>query len=281
MYCKVVIQDQTNTGAIRANVSGNSLENAIVGLVNLREPGESNDVLSQNIFASNSFYVEAIEPGTIQFYTTYHAPKNTMGYWGLTGIDDFDVDWGKNPDGSTAIIQEIVDKANAAGSNELVLTGIDKDNLIKTFTWFKDGIYWYDEVGALRVSKTVSGKETDKKFTFTVTLSDTTINGTYADMTFRNGVATVELGDGQFACAKNLPVSISYTVAEEAIEAYVTTSTGSTGVIAKNETAECEFVNTEVVPDIPRTGDDSALLMWVMLALFAGAAVLGMRRVRS
>ena len=33
-------------------------------------------------------------------------------------------------------------KANAAGSKTLSLTGIDENNLIKTFTWFKDGIYW-------------------------------------------------------------------------------------------------------------------------------------------
>ena len=60
----------------------------------------------------------------------------------MTGIDDFDVDWGKNPDGSTAYIQQIIDRANAEGSRELSVTGIDENNLIKTFTWFKDGIYW-------------------------------------------------------------------------------------------------------------------------------------------
>lgn len=142
-YCKIVIQDQTNTGAIKADVRSNDLTNAIVGLVNLREAGETiSDVLTSNHFVSNSFYVEAVEPGTIDFYTTYQAPTSGNGHWELTGKADFDVDWGKNPDGSTAAIQELVAAANASGSKTLSITGIDADNLIKTFTWFKDGIYW-------------------------------------------------------------------------------------------------------------------------------------------
>lgn len=281
LCCKIVIQDQNNTGAIRTNVSGNSLENAIIGLVNLRESGESNDVLSQNTFVSNSFFVEAVEPGTIQFYTTYHAPKGTMGRWELTGMDDFDVDWGKNPDGSTAFIQEMVDKANAAGSNELVLTGIDKNNLIKTFTWFKDGIYWRDEVGALRIAKTVVGKENGEKFTFTVTLSDAGINGAYTDMVFRNGVATIELADGQFACARNLPAGISYSITEDADEIYKSTSTGSAGIIKKNETAICEFVNTEVEAELPQTGDESTLAIWMMLVAICGVLMWKIQNARG
>jgi len=142
-YCKVVIQDQVNTGALKADIKNNTLQNAIVGLVNLREQGETvSPVLDSNHFGSNSFYVEAIEPGTIEFYTTYHAPQSGSGHWELTGKEDFEVDWGKNPDGSTAKIEELVAEANASSSKRLSITGIDPNNLIKTFTWFKDGIYW-------------------------------------------------------------------------------------------------------------------------------------------
>lgn len=147
-YCKIVIQDQTNTGAIKADIRGNALSSAIVGLVNLREEGETvSNVLTANNFGVNSFYVEAIEPGTIDFYTAYQAPNPTpgKGVWKLTGKEDFDVDWGKNPDGSTAKIQDIIAKANATDSKTLSIAGIDEDNLIKTFTWFKDGIYWGSE----------------------------------------------------------------------------------------------------------------------------------------
>lgn len=143
LYSKIVIQDQTNTGALKVNVRGNSLTNAIVGLVNLREDGEIiSPVLENNTFDNNSFYVEATEPGTISFYASYQAPANENGKWVLTGKEDFDVDWGKNPDGSTAYIEELVAAANASESKTLNITGIDENNLIKTFTWFKDGIYW-------------------------------------------------------------------------------------------------------------------------------------------
>ncbi|MCQ2454108.1 MAG: DUF5979 domain-containing protein, partial [Clostridia bacterium] len=55
-----------------------------------------------------------------------------------------------------------------------------------------------DAFGGLTVSKTVSGNtiDPDKEFSFTVTLDDDTINGEYGDMTFANGVATVELKHG-------------------------------------------------------------------------------------
>ena len=142
---KVICQDNMSDSFV-VDIRNNILTNAIVGLVNLQDSGDVlYDVLDNNIFGNNSFYVEAIEPGTIEFYTTYQAPDGADGYWALTGIDDFDVDWGKNPDGSTAYIQDIVDKANTEGSRTLSITGIDENNLIKTFTWFKDGIYWIGE----------------------------------------------------------------------------------------------------------------------------------------
>lgn len=112
-------------------------------MVNLRGEGETvSEPLEANTLGKNCFYVEAIEPGTIDFYSTYRAPQSGNGHWELTGIDDFEVDWGKNPDGTKAYIEDVVAKANAAGSKTLSLTGIDENNLIKTFTWFKDGIYW-------------------------------------------------------------------------------------------------------------------------------------------
>ena len=142
---KIICQDNVEKSFV-VDIRNNELTNALIGLVNLQDSGDVlHDVLDNNIFAKNSYYVEAIEPGTIEFYTTYYAPDKADGQWVVTGIDDFDVDWGKNPDGSTAYIQDVVDKANAEGSRTLSITGIDADNLIKTFTWFKDGIYWVGE----------------------------------------------------------------------------------------------------------------------------------------
>lgn len=139
---KVIAQDNT-ADSFAVNIHDNALQYALVGLVNLQDAGDVvSDVFASNELGEGCFYVEAVEPGTIHFYTTYYAPQGGSGYWALTGIDDFDVDWGKNPDGSTAYIQQIIDRANAEGSRELSVTGIDENNLIKTFTWFKDGIYW-------------------------------------------------------------------------------------------------------------------------------------------
>ncbi len=139
---KIIVQDNVAKSLV-ADIRNNQLSNALIGTVNLQDKGDIvSDVLKSNVFGDNCFYVEAIEPGTIQFYSTYYAPSGQYGQWRLTGIDDFDVDWGKNPDGSTAFIQKAVDEANANKSHKLSITGIDEDNLIKTFTWFKDGIYW-------------------------------------------------------------------------------------------------------------------------------------------
>lgn len=138
-----VIAQQNAPGTFKVDVRDNCFENTVVGLVNLSGPGESlSDPLTANTLGKNCFCVEAVEPGTIEFYSTYRAPGDDSGYWVLTGIDDLDVDWGKNPDGSTAYIQDVIDKANAEGSHTLSLTGIDEENLIKTFTWFKDAVYW-------------------------------------------------------------------------------------------------------------------------------------------
>lgn len=272
LRCKVVVQDQTNTGALKADVRGNQLTNAVVGLVNLREAGETvSDVLNSNTFGMGSFYVEAEEPGTIDFYTAYQVPQGSQGGWALTGVDDFDVDWGTNPDGSTAYIGELVANANAEGSNVLNITGIDPDNLIKTFTWFKDGIYWvsYPQAGNLTVSKTVEGEnaEPDQEFEFTIELSDTSVNGVFGDLTFVDGVATFTLCDGENVTATGLPACtlvdgatntelapVAYTVTEAETEGYeVTIPETANGVLAEGGFVQVDFVNTPTAVPVDPT----------------------------
>ena len=159
LRAKVVIEDQRNTGAVCANISGNTFVNALVGLVNLREDGKTiSPVLTSNEMGANSFYVEAVEPGTIDFYATYHAPENSEGRWRVTGIEDIDA--GLNPDGSKAKIEELVEAANESGSRTLSITGIDENNLITTFTQFKDGIYWdSDKESKPSVDKKADGQD--------------------------------------------------------------------------------------------------------------------------
>lgn len=101
------------------------------------------------------------------------------------------------------------------------------------------------KLGNLKVSKTVSGSmgETNRDFTFTVTLGDTAVNGTYGDMTFAGGVATFTLRHGQSRTATGLPANIAYTVTESGNEGYAVTQTGATGTLAGGTTTEVKFNN--------------------------------------
>lgn len=102
--------------------------------------------------------------------------------------------------------------------------------------------------GDLRVTKTLAGNaaDTTKEFVFTITLSDSTVNGIYGGMTFNSGVSTHILKAGEWVTAVGLPNGITYTVTEDdySADGYVTTKTGDTGTITGGELALAEFTNT-------------------------------------
>ena len=107
--------------------------------------------------------------------------------------------------------------------------------------------------GDLVVSKTVSNGDMTKAFTFTVTLNDPEVNGIYGDMLFTDGVAVIQLKDGESATAEELPVNVGYTVIESDNDGYnvtvnVTDSAVAEGIITENETAFAAFRN-EKIPD--------------------------------
>ena len=106
-----------------------------------------------------------------------------------------------------------------------------------------------DEFGSLTVSKTVAGNSGDKEkeFRFTVTLSDNTINGTFGNMEFEDGVASFTLKHGESKTATDLPANVKYTVAEDdySKEGYKTSSTGETGTISKKDISAAVFTNTK------------------------------------
>ncbi len=103
--------------------------------------------------------------------------------------------------------------------------------------------------GDLTVSKVVAGNagDTSKAFSFTVKLSDNTINGNYGDMTFADGAATFTLKHNEQKTASGLPAGITYEVTEtEANQnGYTTTSTGASGSIVKDQTVTAAYVNTK------------------------------------
>ena len=103
--------------------------------------------------------------------------------------------------------------------------------------------------GDLKVSNTVSGSagDTTKPFTFTVTV-DSSINGTYGEMTFTAGSATFTLRHGESLTAVGLPADTAYTVAESDNEGYTVTANGATGTISKDDTAVAAFTNNREAP---------------------------------
>lgn len=103
--------------------------------------------------------------------------------------------------------------------------------------------------GDLKVSNTVSGSagDTTKPFAFTVTV-DSSINGTYGEMTFTAGSATFTLRHGESLTAVGLPADTAYTVAESDNEGYTVTAKGATGTIQKDGTAVVAFTNSREAP---------------------------------
>lgn len=147
------------------------------------------------------------------------------------------------------------------------------------------------KVGNLTVSKVISGNaaESSKAFEFTVTLGDKTISGTYGSMSFTNGVATFTLKGGESKTATGLPAGTGFTVKEADYRAdgYVTTKSKDTGTIMDGKTTTATFTNTKSTdgpipddPNMPKTGDNSHLMLWVML-LAASAAGMGRVAIHS
>lgn len=103
------------------------------------------------------------------------------------------------------------------------------------------------ETGDLRLTKTVSGEgvDTEKAFSFTVTLGDASINGAYGEMTFVNGVASVQVKHGQTVSATGLPAGTTYSIVETEADqgGYTTTATRDTGSIEKDVAVQAVFVN--------------------------------------
>ena len=80
--------------------------------------------------------------------------------------------------------------------------------------------------GDLIVTKTLAGNApiADAEFSFTVTLSDTSITDPYGEMSFENGVATFTLTGGQSKTATGLPAD--YNTAGIEVDGYLVKASG-------------------------------------------------------
>lgn len=110
--------------------------------------------------------------------------------------------------------------------------------------------------GSLTISKTVAGNGGDpnKLFAFTVTFDDAPYEYPYAGSggaangAIRSG-DTIYLAHGQSITISELPIGAAYTVieADYSADGYITTYTGTTGVIESGEPSLAAFTNTREV----------------------------------
>lgn len=147
-----------------------------------------------------------------------------------------------------AVVEDPVPAGYEVSYSEAV---VDEENRIITITVTNTkGEEPGPTTGGLTVSKTVSGggASTTQAFTFTVTLDNRSISGSYGDMAFTDGVATFTLSHGESRTATGLPAGVGYTVVESGSGGYTVTSSGATGTIPAGKTAQAEFNNHKPSP---------------------------------
>lgn len=154
---------------------------------------------------------------------------------------------------------------------------VDEDNRMITIDI--TNTYHAPKFGGLTVEKEVTGTHGDKdrEFHFTVTLDNTSINGTYGGMDFKDGVAEITLKHGDKVTATGLPAGIGYIVTEKEANAdgYTTSATADKGTIPENDNVDVKFVNHKEnkpekpdnpnKPDNPETGDQTNLGLYASM----------------
>ena len=144
------------------------------------------------------------------------------------------------------------------------LTGtLDEDKVVN--------VYYTRGEGALAISKTVNGVDTDRQFTFIITLMDgeTPLTGTYAytgskegSITLdENGSAQIQLSNGQHIAINKIPAGVRYVVTETPVEDFSTQVTGhdataagnvDNGSIVSGASATVTYINTYDPEPVPQ-----------------------------
>ena len=110
----------------------------------------------------------------------------------------------------------------------------------------------HDIFGHVEVTKTVEGsiESKEKEFNFIMTLSNPSINGTYGDMEFVNGVANFTLKDGETKTAMYIPYEdryITYTIQEAEDDNFTVKANGETSLLYEGQIPiyDTEYVSFE------------------------------------
>ena len=235
-----------------------------------RQTGKTGDTGSISTTASTAVFTNTRETGDLELSKVLVSDRAadadqaftftvTLGDTGISGTyGDMTFEDGvatvtlKGGESATAtgLPTEITYSITEAAANGFELTGKTNDTGSISTTKSEAEFTNTRKTGDLEVRKTVpvgSNAEPDKAFAFTVTLSDTTIGGAegkaYGEMTFKNGIATFTLTNGQTKKATGLPTDIDYTVEEETYDGFTTVPSNETGTIVQG-TTNVEFVNT-------------------------------------
>ncbi|MCR5458435.1 MAG: LysM peptidoglycan-binding domain-containing protein [Acetatifactor sp.] len=114
-----------------------------------------------------------------------------------------------------------------------------------------DGELTMKKTSELKISNLVTSSmasDLDREFSFTVILDDTSVNGTYGDLTFWNGVAECRLKGGESATSSGLSVGMGYVVTQEEADGFTTIKSGDSGTISVTP-AQAEFTNVRKITE--------------------------------
>lgn len=92
-----------------------------------------------------------------------------------------------------------------------------------------------DSFGAIKVKKTVSGNTIDENAEYRFKIETTTLEGTYSDVEFKDGIATFNLKANEEKVIEGLPNNTQYIITEEDADADVTYTAEGVNVAAYDE----------------------------------------------
>ena len=294
--CKIVIQDDGNKGSVKPNISGNTFENGLIGLVNVKDDGvTASDVLGKNTINAGTFGVDAVEPGSIDFYSSYVVNQGDYRYgrWVITGLNN--TNWSEE---QKALINDAIEQANRDQSDTVSISSLPDGSLIRTFTYFKDAIYWVPYTnGKLTVTKKTEGSLSGR-FDIAVTLSGNGIPSgvqRYGDTNFTDGKAELTLSPGDSVTFEGIPAGTSFEVQETAGD-YTTSYETASGRISENKESHTVIINSpkttptpvpaptptppsqDDIDKLPKTGDQTPVALAFMALILSGSALLLINR---
>ena len=146
------------------------------------------------------------------------------------------------------------ESSNTAANPIRIKNGSETATITNTSTTLHDL-----QFGSLKVTKTLVNSASTDKFSFTITVTKadgTPLSGlkAFGKTAFRDGVAKFSLAGGESVDITGIPAGYHYSVAEDAVSGYETTSSGSEGTITANQTATAAFTNTAAADGTGSTG---------------------------